>query len=355
MMTEEQAEAIATICVLAAFADGEKHDHEREHIKNLFETLDGASHAKVYQRVMLKQTSLAEEAPKLNTPELANLAHEMAIAVCDADGVTSLEEREFLSTLRRALNIDTPAAKAQEDEAAEVARELLGDPASDADLAAAPPPLQLEESEVARGIQLEAAAVAGAAGGAIVGAQAASAPTAEQQRDKELDASILRNAILTSALELLPEKLSTVAIIAMQGRLVFNIGKAHGHSLGRGHIREFLAVAGVGMTGQVVEGFARDLFGKLAKKTMGKNAGKFAKITTSAAFTFATTYGLGQAAKQYYAGGRSFNSIDLKAIYQREYERGKALFAQHQPEVERTSRNIGPGQIMQMVRGQSVV
>lgn len=47
------------------------------------------------------------------------------------------------------------------------------------------------------------------------------------------------------------------------------IGKAHGCELDRGHIKELLGVAGVGLTSQVVEGYARKLLGGLLGKVGG--------------------------------------------------------------------------------------
>ena len=44
---------------------------------------------------------------------------------------------------------------------------------------------------------------------------------------------------------------------------VARIGLAHGYELDRGHIKDFLAAAGVGMTGQYVEQFGRRLIGGL--------------------------------------------------------------------------------------------
>ena len=42
------------------------------------------------------EASLEVEAAALKTPELRTLAYEMALAVCDADGVSSEKEKGFL-------------------------------------------------------------------------------------------------------------------------------------------------------------------------------------------------------------------------------------------------------------------
>ena len=50
------------------------------------------------------------------------------------------------------------------------------------------------------------------------------------------------------AIELLPENLSTLAIIPLQMRLVYQIGQSYGYELDRGHIKDLLAALGVGLT-----------------------------------------------------------------------------------------------------------
>jgi hypothetical protein len=67
--------------------------------------------------------------------------------------------------------------------------------------------------------------------------------------------------------------------------------------------------------------------------------------------SFATTYALGQVAKQYYAGGRKLSSVDLRAIFGREVERAKGLYAQYRPQVEEQARTVEPQKLLAMVRG----
>ena len=81
--------------------------------------------------------------------------------------------------------------------------------------------------------------------------------------DAELDKSILNHALLNGALELLPQSWASMAIIPMQVKMVYSIGKAHGVALDPGHIKEFIATAGVGLTGQYLEQFGRKLLGGL--------------------------------------------------------------------------------------------
>ena len=145
---------------------------------------------------------------------------------------------------------------------------------------------------------------------------------------------IVNASILNGALELLPQSLASMAIIPLQMRLVYRIGAKHGHSLDRGHITEFLGVLGIGATSQIIESVAGRLLGGLFKsaskqvlgKTGGKLAGKFGRSAGGALMTFATTYALGQVARQYYAGGRTLASIDLKRAFDEVAVSGTAAF-----------------------------
>ena len=331
-MDTRQIEAIGAICVMAALADGSTSPTERERIDGVFKGLaDGGDDARAlataYRRVMMKQTSLEAEAQALGSPEARSYAYEMAVAVCDADGRHSDSEGRFLEGLRGSLG-----------------------------LSGAQPAMVLREADEMAEIELATPIAATAAAGAAVGAGAAmrSAPPLPPDArnvSAEVDSSILKYAILNGALELLPQGLATMAIVPLQMKMVYGVGKAYGFSLDKGHIKELIATVGVGMTSQVVEGFARDLLGGLAKKFLGKTAGKIVKTATGAAMSFATTYALGQVAKQYYAGGRKLSSVDLRALFGREVERAKGLYAQHKPQIEQSARTLDPRQILSMVRG----
>ena len=74
---------------------------------------------------------------------------------------------------------------------------------------------------------------------------------------------ILNYSILNGALELLPQSLASMAIIPLQMKMVYRIGKSHGYELDRGHIKDFIATLGVGLTSQYVEQFGRKLVGGL--------------------------------------------------------------------------------------------
>jgi uncharacterized protein (DUF697 family) len=78
-----------------------------------------------------------------------------------------------------------------------------------------------------------------------------------------LDRQTVNASVTNAALELLPESLASMAILPLQVRLVYQIGKAYGYELDQGHIKEFLATLGVGLAGQYIEQFGRNLLGGL--------------------------------------------------------------------------------------------
>lgn len=326
-MTETTAreEALYSICLLAAFSDGGKADSEREELKQIGETLlpPEFNAAGIYQKVLLKRTTTAAEAARLDAPEWRQLAYEMAVKVCEADGVTSQAEKTFLAGLAGDLGI-------AQTEATEIV--ALGDEVA------------------ATGIEEVAPA--------MLPSLAPPLPVADKK--SETDSLILRYSILNGALELLPETLSTIAIIPLQMKLVNSIGKHHGVSLDKKQLVEFLGAAGIGATSQVVEGFARKMIGgfagKLGKKYLGKSAGSFTKKgidqLTSSAFSFASTWAIGQLAQRYYANGRSWSGIDPKSTYQMLRKEAEPLHQRFLPQIQEQAAGLNVQKILSMVKGQ---
>lgn len=322
-MTQTEVTAIVTVSLLAAFADGDKHERERAEIKRIAEGLtgeDGLHLPTLYQDVLLKRVTLASAVAGLASEASRQLAYEMAVCVCDADGVQSDAERHFLDALRTALGMATPAA-------AEFAR------SADA-LAAAP-------------LGGTAPAPASATAATTPAAAAAAAPVDEA----ELDRAILNASVINGALELLPESLSTMAIIPLQMKLVYRIGQAYGFDLDRGHIKDFLATAGVGMTSQFLEQAGRKLLGGLLGKLGGGLGRGLGNQAVSSGMSFASTYALGQVARHYYAGGRTLSTQMLKDSYANVVQEGRQLQSQYLPAMQEKARTLDAGKILAMVRG----
>jgi len=141
-----------------------------------------------------------------------------------------------------------------------------------------------------------------------------------------------------------------MAIIPLQMKMVYRIGQSYGHELDKGHIKEFLATAGVGLTSQYLEQFGRKLLGGLLGSVAGGIGRGVGSVAAGAAFSFATTYALGQLAKRYYAGGRQMSTALVQSTYQSLLGDAKQLQQQNLQQIRDRARTLDAGQIMSMVK-----
>ncbi|HMO50536.1 MAG TPA: DUF533 domain-containing protein [Kiritimatiellia bacterium] len=303
MTTTSEYRAIVTISLMASFADGAKNDREREKLAEVLNGLGAAdlNLSGVYHDVLMKKTNLEQACADLTTPEMRQLAYEMAVAMCDADGSTGEAERAFLNDLAARLGLPQTAAVAVVAQA-------------DAVASISPPPLP----ETA----------------------------AQPASDAAIEPMIIRYSILTGALELLPQSLASLAILPLQVKMVYRIGRHFGFTLDAGHIKEFIATLGLGMTGQMLDGMARKLLGGLAKKMAGGLVGNVARGATSAGVTFATTWAIGQVARQYYASGRRFDTGQLRALFGSLKTQGEKVYQQYAGDVQQRAGNLDLSQVM---------
>ena len=317
-VTAQDTRAILTLCLLASFADGEKHERERDEIKRVahnFSDSDAAHLSTLYQDVLLQRTTLADVVARLHSTEARQLAYEMAVCVCDADGTLSDAEQRFLTEARTALGLDAGAS---------------------ADF--------VQQAQAMATVPVSGLPVAVGVAGA-----AAAAPAAVDEA--ALDSAILNAAIVNGALELLPETLSTLAIIPLQMKLVWRIGKAHGFELDSGHIKDFVATVGVGLTSQYLEQAGRKLLGGLLGRVGGGLLRGAGNQAVSTGMSFATTYALGQVAKRYYAGGRTLSTQMLKEAYANTVQEAQGLSARYLPDIQARAKTLNAGSVLAMVRG----
>ena len=317
-MSQDEIRSIITIALMAAFADGMKDEHERAAVKQLAEALDADGSlnlAALYRDVLVARPDLATVAGALQSAASRQLAYEMAAGVCDADGVQGPAEREFLARLAAVLGLGAAQAGAISAEA-------------DAIAAAAAAP------EV---VPPAAAAAASTAPGTGTLSQA------------EMDKLILDAAITNAALELLPESLSSLAIIPLQIRLVYRIGRSYGYEMDRGHAKDFLATLGVGLTSQYLEQAGRKLLGGLLGSIAGGLGRGLGKQAASSGMSFATTYALGRVAERYYAGGRTLDAQALKSTFTGLLEEARIIAPRYREEIVARSRGIDTRQLTAMI------
>ena len=321
-MTEQETNAILTLSLMAAFADGSKDEREREEIRRITDNLapeSGVNLPALYQDVLLKRRSLEETVAALQSPATRHLAYEMAVCTCDADGVASEKEKAFLAKLASALGLSSAESAATLSTAEEVAA------------------LPVAAEVLPVGASAAATRAAKPVGGSLVD-------------DAATDKMILNYAILNGALELLPESVASMAIIPLQMKMVYRVGKQYGYELDRGHIKDLLATLGVGLTGQYLEQIGRKLIGGLLKKAGGGMLGSVGKAGISVGMSFATTYALGQVAKQYYGGGRTLDGERLKQAFESLLGQGQGLYQRYAGEIQQKASTMDVRQIAGLVR-----
>jgi uncharacterized protein (DUF697 family)/tellurite resistance protein len=331
-MTSEETRATLTIALMAAFADGLKDDRERAAVKRVAEALGpeaGFDLPGLYREVLLARPDLAGVASGLRSAESRQLAYEMAVGICDADGVQGAAERKFLQQLSAALGLD--AAAAEQTRAA-------GDAVAAAAFEAEPAP---------------GAAAAGAAAGATASGAAVLTGTVTGRStlsDAEMDKAILNASIMNAALELLPESLASMAIIPLQVRLVHRIGKSYGYPMDMSHAKDFIATLGVGLTGQYLEQFGRKLLGGLLGGLGGGIGRTVGRQAASSGLTFATTYAIGRIAQRYYASGRTMDGATLKQTFSGLLEEARLLAPNYRSQIEQKAGTIDVRSLASLVR-----
>ncbi len=296
-MNETDHEPIVTIAFLAAVADGRASPEELSQLRSALGRLGMTNLDAVAERVAKGQVPLGDVTRQLSGDDARRLAYETALVVCHADGPVNEKETRFLNDLRGALGLG-PAA--------------LG---------------ELEQA---------AAALAGAP----LTAPAVTVGPANSASDAGLDQLILEQAILTAAVDLLPEGLANVVILPLQLRLVYQIGRHHGQQLDAEQIKDLVATLGLGAAAQAMEGVVRKLVGSAARGLLGSLIGGAGGLAAGAAVTFASTYALGHVAKQYYAQGRKLSADDLRALFQRFQDEAQALFPKVQDEIRTRAKTL---------------
>ncbi len=292
MINERDREPIVTIAFLAANADGRSNAEEQAQLRAVLERLGMGDLDTVVERVMGGQLRLAEVVAKLSGAEARRLAYETALAVCLADGPANDKEMRFLEQLGGALDL-TPA----------------------------------ELGSLGQG----ATALSGAA---------LTVSSGKPASDAELDQQILRQAMITGAVELLPDRLANVVIIPLQLRLVYQIGQHYGQQLNADQIKDMLGALGIGAAAQAVEGVVRKLVRGVAGGLLGGVIGGAGGLAAGAAVSFAATYALGHAAKQYYAQGRRLSTADLRALFGRFQEEAKTIFPKVQDQIQTQAKSL---------------
>lgn len=328
LMDVQQTRSILTVALMAAFADGNKDERERDAIRRLAETLgtdSGVDMPALYRDVLLGKPELASVVSPLATPELRQYAYEMAVGVVNADGAQGAAETAFLQRLAQTLGLSQQAAQATAGAASAVADAAIGPDDEVVAPAAGEPASPLQ--------------------GAVLGKASIS--------DAEMDRVILKASITNAALELLPETIASMAIIPLQMRLVYRIGQSYGYPMDRTHAKDFIATLGIGLTSQYVEQFGRKLLGGLLGGLAGGLGRTLGRQAASSGLTFATTYAIGRVAQRYYAGGRTLDAAMLKQTFNELLAEARGMAPRYQNDIEQAARTIDTRNLVSLVRSGS--
>lgn len=300
-MIETEREFMALTCIAAACADGHLGTDERRRIRRLTDDL-GLGDQDLFRRALASPVDITQVGRHVRGMEARRHTYQMAVLVCQADGVLTPPEEEFLTRLQSALELSDAAA---------------------------------------RGIRTEAAAYADPG-------LPPTAPASGSQGD--LDERILRYAILAGAAELLPQSVASVIVLPLQLKLVYEVGQRHAVALDRGQVLELASAFGIGATSQVVESFARRLFGGVARQVGGRLFGAVGEAATGALLSFSTTYALGHAADRYYARGRSLSEDDLKELFRRFRDDAKTIYPRVEAEIRAQADRLDTKALFAKVR-----
>jgi uncharacterized protein (DUF697 family)/tellurite resistance protein len=340
-MDNTEREAIAVIALEAALVDGTKSEAERAEVKEIFGNLELSNPSSLMQQVLLKKASWEKAVTLLSSPEARQLAFEMAVCVCEADGSRNPAETHFLKTLSTHLRLGeasvTPVL-AQADLIAHAAplpaayRQTLAQAQALALNPEPSSPLLPVPSSVSGPIPVT---------GEVTSLGVAAMP----------ENSIRNTAILAGALELLPQSMATLAILPVQTHLVYRVGQHYGYKLDGSHVKEFLAVGGLGLASQALEGLARKFLGGLAKQAGGKLIGGLISTATGPAMTFATTYAMGKLADQYYSQNRQLNLDQLRTLFQSFLGQAQNLGQSLLPQIQSRARSLSPFDLAKVAQG----
>lgn len=305
-MDDQEQAAIVSIALMAAAADGSQSAQERAQLRAV-----AARGASVDLEAVSKQVAaglnLADAAARLSSDAARHRAYEAALVVCNADGPANQAEEKFLSELQAALGLAPAALQPLEHGIRTLANAATS----------APPTVATSERLPA---------------------------------DSTLDDVILKQAMLTGALEILPDNLASLAILPVQLRLVYLVGQQYGQQLDANQVKDLAGTLGIGAAAQLVEGVVRKVLGGLTSGVLGGLLGGATGLAAGAAVSFASTYALGHVAKQYYAQGRRLSTEDLRTLFVRFQGEAKGLLPKVQSQIQNLAGSLNLQDVVEQLR-----
>jgi uncharacterized protein (DUF697 family) len=294
--------AVFRVARLAAEVDERQDDRDRQLLKRFTAQAAPADPGGGWD--------LAAVVGGIASPEARRLAYDVAVGACSADGLRGDEETRFLARLGAALGLAQPAVAsvaANADALATVPLSALSSPGGPAADDSVP--------EIA-----------------------------------DLDRLVLKAAVVNGALGLLPDSASAMAVIPLQLKLVYRIGRAYGFEPNRAQARHLLVAMGAGLVAQYLEHVARRL--TAGRRFTSPDEAAKAAAQEGALLAFAKTYAIGEAARRHYASAAGPAPTPLVEAYVEALALGQELYAGSVEQIEAQAREFDGRRLLQFVRSQ---
>jgi uncharacterized protein (DUF697 family) len=137
------------------------------------------------------------------------------------------------------------------------------------------------------------------------------------RRDMEINEDILKYSALSAVAGAMPLPgvgfVADLAVIAIQTKMVHDIGQYCGHALDQKAIR----------------GFMGSVMGSLGLRIAVNNLARFVPVWGSvfaAGTSFASTFALGKVAQRYFEAGKTLDESELRGLFEQQKTAGKAAY-----------------------------
>lgn len=282
-MTIRENEAVASLKILAAIAraDGSVHNDERKSLAAAVDNLELTAPVKIDELLADTSIDVAGELAKLESPEAREQIYRSAFFMAHADGTCTKEEQAILDLVATQTQV-TPEARQSLDR--------IFTPPSRTSLL----PTKLSKVDDAG------------------------------ERAKKVQSQVMKYAVVSAVLGAFPVPgvaiATDLAVIALQLKMVRDIGKLWGHDVDRNAAKSMLYTMGLG-TG------ARLAVNNLAKLLPGW--GSAIGATTS----FASTFALGRVIEKFFSADAKVDLASLKPDFDAAQKEGKAAYKEQKAEI----------------------
>jgi uncharacterized protein (DUF697 family) len=149
------------------------------------------------------------------------------------------------------------------------------------------------------------------------------------RRDMEINEDIIKYSALSAVAGAMPIPVvgfvADLAVIAIQTKMVHDIGQYCGHSLDQKAIRAFMASA----------------MGSLGLRIAVNNLARFVPgwgSVFAGGTSFASTFALGKVAQRYFEAGKTLDDSELQGLFQQQRAAGAQVMTQEKERIDETTR-----------------